>query len=131
MEGVSATNDWLKRPPGDAADTSERQGVVEFLWGAQQGVSLHPLNNQTRSSIPLMVLPLMVADTLLHVAEPVPAPQFARALSRDSTEVNRVGLPRSRFFPAQPPLVCLPAFPRAIKLGGNAARLSLLLPVSC
>ncbi|KAJ7229923.1 hypothetical protein GGX14DRAFT_383884 [Mycena pura] len=95
MKGVSTTNDWLKRPPGNATDTSERKGVVEFLWGPQQDVPLHPLNNQTRNLIPLLMLPLMVADILLHIAEPDPAPQFDRAITRDSTEVNKLFRGRS------------------------------------
>ncbi|KAJ7206723.1 hypothetical protein B0H12DRAFT_1080157 [Mycena haematopus] len=81
LEAVAACNRWLA-DPANSHFVSEKRGVVQWAWGTE----LHAaLGNSTRDVIGLVFLPLILADILLHVSNPNPAPTVPRAPSRVTT----------------------------------------------
>ncbi|KAJ6497598.1 hypothetical protein C8R45DRAFT_983537 [Mycena sanguinolenta] len=78
MSAVAGCNTWLARETGD---WNTRNGVYQWAWKEDVNAVL---GNSTRGAIARCFLPLIVADMLLHVSDPKPAPVVARASTRYS-----------------------------------------------
>ncbi|KAF7335860.1 hypothetical protein MSAN_02332500 [Mycena sanguinolenta] len=81
MEAVAHCNEWLVRPvdPANVEAVSEKRGVQMYT----------PLSNRIRPIIDLIVPPLIVADTLLHISDSNPRPPVARAARRIDVSLSQ------------------------------------------
>ncbi|KAF7367183.1 hypothetical protein MSAN_00978200 [Mycena sanguinolenta] len=88
MEAVAHCNEWLVRlvDPLNVEAVSEKRGVVQWGWGVEMYT---PLSNRVRSIIGLIVPPLIVADTLLHISNSNPVPPVARAARRIDVSLSQ------------------------------------------
>ncbi|KAF7335850.1 hypothetical protein MSAN_02331500 [Mycena sanguinolenta] len=88
MEAVAHCNQWLVRlvDPSNVEAVSEKRGVVQWGWGVEMYT---PLSNRVRSIIGLIVPPLIVADTLLHISDSNSVPPVARAARRIDVSLSQ------------------------------------------